>query len=513
MIFSINNSEKQFKMYQKIQRVLLIACLFLIVGQLKAQQMAKAFTLDEVLQMARDYSPQSILAKHQFRAAYWEHRTYKAELLPSLSLNGTLPNFRRAITQEFVPPQGTEEGYYKYFEVNTNTLSMGLLLNQNIGLTGGRIFAQSTLERFDAFGNNTRSNYKSEPVIIGFDQPIFGFNAYKWKRKIEPLKYLEAKRKYIEATETIALEGVLYFFDLILAQQNLKTAQLNYANTDTLYQIAKGRYNIGTIAENELLQMELSFLNAGGDVNEAEIDLQLKKFKLKSFLGLNDQYDVELIIPETFPKAKLKYDNVLSLAKENNPRMLQFERTLLESDRNVAQAKANRGFNANLFASYGLTQQAEEFSNVYLDPVDQQGVRIGLNIPILDWGKGKGGVRMAESSREVVKTNIEQSIIDFEQDVFLKVMQFNLQEAQLQLAAKADNIGQSRYNVTKERFLIGKIDVLELNIAQTERDNAKTRYISAMRNYWQFYYEMRRLTQYDFINSNPISVEFESLID
>lgn len=494
-------------MHLKIQRILLIACLVFMVGQLSAQQLVKTFSLEEVLEMAKDYSPQSILSKHQFRAAYWEHRTYRADLLPSLSLNGTLPNFRRVITQEYVGDS------YQYIEANTNTLSAGLILNQNVGLTGGRVFAQSSLERVDIFGNTNRTNYKSEPVIIGFEQPIFGFNAFKWKRKIEPLKYLEAKRKYIESTEQISSEAVLHFFALILAQQNLKTAQLNYANTDTLYQIAKGRYNIGTIAENELLQMELSFLNAGGDVNEAEIDLQLKKFRLKSFLGMNDQYDVELIIPETFPKAKLKYDNVLWLAKENNPKMLQFERTLLESDRNVAQAKANRGFNANLFATYGLTQQAEDFSNVYLDPTDQQGVRIGLNIPILDWGKGKGSVRMAESSREVVRTNIEQSIIDFEQDIFLKVMQFNLQEAQLQLSAKGDTIGQSRYNVTKERFLIGKIDVLELNIAQTERDNAKTRFISAMRNYWQFYYEMRKLTQYDFINDTPIEVEFELLID
>jgi outer membrane protein TolC len=228
---------------------------------------------------------------------------------------------------------------------------------------------------------------------------------------------------------------------------------------------------------------------------------------------MNDQFDVELVVPESFPKATLKYDKVLTLAKQNNPRMLQFERTLLESDRNVAQAKANRGLNANLFATYGLTQQADDFSNVYVNPVDQQGVRIGLNVPILDWGKGKGSVRMAESSREVVRTNIEQSIVDFEQDVFLKVMQFNLQEAQLQLAAKADTIGQSRYNVTKERFLIGKIDVLELNIAQTERDNAKTRYISAMRNYWQFYFEMRKLTQFDFIGNSPIEVEFEMLVN
>ena len=456
--------------------------------------------------MARDYSPQSMLAKHQFRAAYWEHRTFEAEYLPSLSLNGTLPNFRRIITQEYV------DGTYKYVEANTNTLSLGLTMNQNIGLTGGRIFMQSSLERVDIFGNNTSSSYKSDPVMIGFEQPIFGFNQLKWKKKIEPLKYLEAKRTYLESMEFISGEAVRLFFDLILAQQNVKTAQLNYNNTDTLFQIAKGRYNIGTIAENELLQMELSFLNAGSAVNEAEIDLQLKKFRLKSFLGLNDQYDLELIVPDDFPKVELKYDLVLEHARSNNPQMLEYQRRIIESDRDVAQAKANRGFNANLYATYGLTQQSSELLDAYKDPLDQQGLRVGLAVPILDWGLGKGRVKMAESSREVVRTNIEQSIVDFEQDVFLKVMQFNLQDDQLMLAAKADTIAQSRFFVTKQRFLIGKIDVLDLNIAQTERDNARDKYIAAMRNYWQFYFNMRRLTLYDYVNDVPLDVDFESLI-
>ena len=491
-------------MFKRIQYILIL--LVFLSGATFAQLPVNTLTFEEVLEMARDYSPQSMLAKHQFRAAYWEHRTFEAEYLPSLSLNGTLPNFRRIITQEYV------DGTYKYVEANTNTLSLGLTMNQNIGLTGGRIFMQSSLERVDIFGNNTSSSYKSDPVMIGFEQPIFGFNQLKWKKKIEPLKYLEAKRTYLESMEFISGEAVRLFFDLILAQQNVKTAQLNYNNTDTLFQIAKGRYNIGTIAENELLQMELSFLNAGSAVNEAEIDLQLKKFRLKSFLGLNDQYDLELIVPDDFPKVELKYDLVLEHARSNNPQMLEYQRRIIESDRDVAQAKANRGFNANLYATYGLTQQSSELLDAYKDPLDQQGLRVGLAVPILDWGLGKGRVKMAESSREVVRTNIEQSIVDFEQDVFLKVMQFNLQDDQLMLAAKADTIAQSRFFVTKQRFLIGKIDVLELNIAQTERDNARDKYIAAMRNYWQFYFNMRRLTLYDYVNDVPLDVDFESLI-
>ena len=95
--------------------------------------------------------------------------------------------------------------------------------------------------------------------------------------------------------------AVQYFFNLALAQINREIAQTNMMNADTLYQIAKGRYNLGTIAENELLQMELSYLNAGTAINESEITLKDRELKLRSFLGFNQNVRLELIIPSEIP--------------------------------------------------------------------------------------------------------------------------------------------------------------------------------------------------------------------
>lgn len=481
--------------------------LIVISLAINAQTAVNKLTLQEVLNLAKEQSPRAIQAKHQFRAAYWEYRSYKAEYLPSVTFIGTLPGFSRQIVKH-----QNNEGVYSYVEENTNSISGGLTLKQNIGLTGGEVFIESNLERTDIFGDNQTTSYLSVPIRIGFRQELFGFNQLKWNKKIEPLKYLEAKRNYLDALESISYEATGIFFDLILAQQNLVTAKLNYANSDTLYKIAKGRYNIGTIAENDLLQMELRFLNSGNDVNDAEVDLQLKKFKIKSFLGLNDQYDIELVIPNEFPKLTLNHEKVLAQAKQNNPLILSYERDFIEAQKRVAEAKAQRGFSASLYANYGLTKSAAVFDEVYVDPIDQQRVNVGVTIPILDWGLGKGRVKMAQSNMEVTRTVVQQKVIDFEQDVFLEVMRFNQQDNQLLIAAKADTISQLRYNVTKERFLIGKIDVLDLNVAQSERDQAKQKYIQYMRSYWQNYFNMRRRTLYDFENDKPLSVDFEELI-
>lgn len=471
-----------------------------------SQKPINRLTLFEVIEMAKNQSPEAVLAKHRFRSAYWQYRTYKAAFLPNMKMTTSPLNFNRSLIAKL-----NDNGSYNYIEVNRNTSSLGFELNQNIGLTGGQFFVKTSLDRDDDFKKDS-SSYKSIPYQIGFKQPIFGFNELKWNKKIEPLLYEEAKRNYLQTIENISMDASRYFFDLILAQQNLKTAKMNYANSDTLYKIAKGRYNIGTIAENELLQMQLSFLNAEGAVSDAEVDLQLKKAKIKSFLGLNDEYDLDLSIPELVPATNVKYDEVLSLAKTNTPKALEFNRRIIEADRDVAKARATRGFSAELNVNYGINRDAELLKDSYNNYNDLQSFNVMLTVPILDWGLGKGKVKMAQSNREVVRATVDQDIVVFDQDIFLKVMQFNRQDDQVALSAKSDTIAQMRYNVTKERFLIGKIDVLDLNIAQTERDAAKQKYINTLSSFWQFYYNMRRLTLFDFEKQKPLEMDFELLL-
>jgi outer membrane protein TolC len=484
--------------------ILLLSSMPVANGQ--GRQRVITLTLDAVVEIAKDQSPQAILAQHRFRASYWQHRTYRADFLPSLNLRGTLPNFNRSITT-YTLPDGTEQ----FIERNSITNLASLTLNQNIGWTGGQIFMSSELERVDNLDQEEHS-YRTTPINIGFSQSLSGYNAYRWQRQIEPLRFEEAKRTYVSSIENVAFRAVNLFFDLALAQVNLEIAKLNFSNTDTLYRIAQGRYNIGTIPENQLLQMELGHLNAGTALNEATLDLEVRKFRLRSFLGYNETVDIELEIDPRVPVFRPDLGRAIDEALKNNPEIMQFERQLIEADRDVARARSEMGFNADLFAVYGLTNSAPEFAEAYQNPQVTQRLRIGLQIPIMDWGLGRGRHRMAQSSQEVVRTQIEQARIDFEQNVYLEVMQFTMQYDQLDIALKADTIAQKRFDVTRERFLIGRIDVRDLNDAIREQDMARRQYISQLRNFWQYYYNLRRLTLYDFERNIQLTEEFDALI-
>jgi outer membrane protein len=352
------------------------------------------------------------------------------------------------------------------------------------------------------------ASFLSTPVNIGFRQPIFAYNPFKWERQIEPLRYQEAQKQYVENLENISIRATTMFFDLLLAQMNIEINRLNQASNDTLYRIAEGRYSLGRIAENELLQMELNLLNSEATLDQSLIDYEAALFRFRSFLALEGFDAIELIPPFDVHDLQVDVGAALVEARRNRADIIAQQRQLIQAESEVSRAKADSRFNANLFAVYGLTQTADDLPGVYRDPLDQQQLTIGVQIPILDWGVSRGRVRMAESNRELVNATVNQAFVDFEQEVFLRVMEFNMLKSQLEIAQKADIIAEKRYEVTRERFLIGRIDIIELNLAIEEKDRSKQRYLAAMRNYWRGFYEIRRITLYDFLNDQPLVVDF-----
>ncbi len=466
-------------------------------------------SLTDVIKTAQERSPEAMIARHRFKRSYWEYRSFKAGYLPQLSLSATLPNFNRtidAITQD----DGTET----YLERTLARYSANLSLTQKVGLTGGEVYLQSGLQRLDNFYADTSTRqFLSSPVTIGFRQPIFGYNAYKWDKRIEPMRYEEARRQYLEANEEVASTAINHFFNLLMAKVEKDIALKNLANYDTLYNIAKGRFVLGKIAENELLQLELNLLRAEASVETADLSYQNMLFSFKSFLRMETTEQVELLPPGSADFYSVPVEAALAEALNNTSAGLNFDRQLLEAESNLSMARTQGRFEAEINASFGLTQTSDAFDKVYANPLDEERISLGVTIPILDWGQARGRIKMAESNMELVRTTIEQGRKDFEQNIFLKVMQFNMQKNQMKIAAKADTVAQKRFDVTQKRYMIGKVnDILELNNAQIDNDNARIGYYSALKSYWTSYYELRRLTLFDFRDKRKISVNPESVL-
>ena len=484
-----------------------IAC-FLITYQNTVAQEVKKLTFEEVIKLSETQSPNALIAQHRFRASYWQYRTFVAEYRPSLTLEGTTPNYNKTFTRVW----NAQLQQWDYVETNVLQNLASLSLRQNIGLTGGEISLNSDLTLENDFIKDSRK-YITAPVFIRLNQPLLRYNSLKWQKKTEPLRYSAAKQTYLSAIEQVHQQAVMQFFSLALAQINKQIAVMNLANADTLYNMAAGRFRLGTISEDELLQMELSYLNAQTSSKEADMNLRDREIRLRSFLGFNDQVRIELILPTEVPDLQVDVNEVLELAHASNPQILQQQLTILTAQSSVAQAKAEKGLNANLMASFGLRDQDPDFPLAYDKPSQSQGVRIGITLPILDWGLKRGQYSMARSNLQLAEVQSSQALTDFDQNLFLDVEQFNIQKNQVAIAAKSDTVATRMYEVTKGRFMIGKIAILELNNADTRKDQNRRAYVQSLQNYWSYFFNIRSLALYDFLNRKPLETDFEKLIE
>ncbi len=492
----------------RIYKLFIITILSFILTNLNAQDTLHVFTLDDVIQIATEQSLDALIAKNSFNASYWQYRSHRALLLPSLNMSATIPDFNRAISQITMP-----DGSLGFVNQTNMSNYLNFNINQNIALTGGQLYVNTNVQRLDVMTDSVLTSYLTNPINIGLRQPVFAYNSLKWEKKIEPLKFEEAKKSYVRTLEDINIKAVNRFFDLALAQINLVISETNYKNNDTLYNISQGRYNMGKIAQNDLLQMELNLLNSKSALNEARFNLRDKEFGLRSFLGIKDDENIELVIPDSIPGMEISVQKAIDEAKKNNPEIVRMSRELIEAESNVARARAENRFNANIVANYGLTQSASNIPDAYKDPRNAQTVSFGIEIPILDWGLGKGKYKMAKSNQEVVKNQIEQQGIDFEQNIFLEVAQFNMQAEQVVISLKANEVAQNSYEVSKNRFYIGKITVTDLNLALKEKDGAKRTYLSSLWQFWSYYYNIRRLTLFDFEKEKQLTESFDDLIN
>lgn len=488
------------------KNILLVLATFAF-SQILTAQNEREITLNEAIALARTQSVDAAVALNELKTAYWEYRTFRADLLPEVNLTGTLPNYKKSYSS-----YQNSDGTYGFVRNNYLELSGDLSIDQNIWLTGGKLSLSTSLDYIRQFGGNGKEQFMSVPINLELTQPIFGVNKLKWNRRIEPVRYEEAKAAFISATEDVTRKTITYFFQLLLAKETLATARQNELNAEHLYKVAGAKREMGQISENELLQLKLSALNAKAATTEAVSNLNANMFQLRAFLGMDENTKLEPVVPESAPDIRMEYNEVLSKALERNSFAQNIRRRQLESDYAVATARGDLR-SVDLFASVGYTGLDKEFTSAYNHLLGNQIVQVGVKIPILDWGKRRGKVRVAKSNREVVLSKIRQEQMNFNQDIFLLVEHFNNQAQQLSIAKEADMIAQQRYKTSIETFLIGKINTLDLNDAQNSKDQARQKHISELYNYWSYFYQIRSLTLWDFERDTELEVDFEIVIN
>ena len=319
--------------------------------------------------------------------------------------------------------------------------------------------------------------------------------------------YEERQKQYSEDMEAVANQASVLFFDLLISQLDEVAAERDKANADTLLRLSQGRYEVGKIAETDLLQIELNAMQAEARLAEAQLNMTSNAERLRDFLGITTRTNFELVPPYDLPDVEIDPQEALTYSMLNRSNVVEFQRRLKEAQREVARAKGETGITASLQGSFGLTQTGPKINDVYQELLDQERVTLSFTVPIADWGKSRGRRAYAQSQLELEQRQVEQERENFRRLVLLRAQQFELVRRNVDIAQKSLEAARKRYNITYQRYLIGKISVTDLNLALADQETARRGYLQAIRDFWTALYEIRGLTLYDFVEGRQLIVD------
>ncbi|MBQ3753972.1 MAG: TolC family protein [Prevotella sp.] len=540
----------RFNFFVAVKFLLIILATFGVLP-VAAQTDTLRLSLDDCITMARRQSIDAAVALGELRSAYWQWRSYRADLLPEMSLSGTAPSWNKRYSS-----YQQADGSLSFVRNDYLGLDGAVNITQKLWPTGGTLSVKSSLDYLHQSSNASPSGggreganqFMSLPVAVTLSQPLFSVNHLKWNRRIEPLRYREAQARFLTETEQVAMQAISLYFGLLLAGEQVNIARQNLQTAEKLYEVAQAKRRMGTISENDVLQLRLDVLTARSALTNSESTRQARQFALRSFLDI----DVPIVVmePKTHPLQTqqthpqplpvregsnysqgdnsadslstplphregqgvgLLYEDVLAHALQNNALATTMRRRQMEADYAVASARANRQ-SINLYAQLGYTGTGENMNSAYRNLLSNEVVQVGITVPLLDWGKRKGQRRMAESNRDIIQGQLRQQSQDFRQNIFILTEQFNNQAEQLRIACEADTIARRRYHTNVETFKIGSISTLELSDAQKAKDQARIGRIQQLFNYWYYYYQLRSIALWDFERGCELSADIEKLI-
>lgn len=355
--------------------------LFFSISPFFAQQ---TVTLGDAIRIAQSNSFDAQLARFSFLSSHWAYKSYKAELLPSMSLSGGLMNFNHSR----VEARNAEDGKINYVDNNSLVNSLTLSLQQPVSSLGGTLSLQSYLYRLDQF-DYKMTTYNTLPLRLSYSQPFTSYNEWKWRKKTEPKEYEKAKRVYQESIEDIAIKVSSLYFAAISALSDYQQSLAKSQDLEELYRISQRRLELGTITKGDLLQLELSKLNAEVTVNEAKVKLNDSLYDLFSYMRVTDYEHANLLPPENVLDMVLNVNDVLLKARTNSSHAITQDLELIAAQQNLAKAKSAQGIQMHLNAEVGFNRTADGFAAAYSHLQDNEIIGVTVTVPIFDWGVKK----------------------------------------------------------------------------------------------------------------------------
>lgn len=395
---------------------------------------SEVLTLKDAKEIALKNNPDLLAEEHAKKSAKYDFWKSTLKLIPSVNLDGTYTEYKPEFGMGLGPTADESRSY-------------GYTISQPI-FNGGKIWLGSRIQNDAA--------------------------------KIADATYINKRLETIAEVES-------KYFSVLENQDLLETAKKDLQSSEIQLEIAKVRYETGTLSKADYLQLQSQ--KASKEVSMIQIEnlYSISKIDLANFLQIPPEYTLETIsldLYETYlnniqfldpVQVKELISEVIEISKEKNPSLKMAELSKAINKKSVIMAGGN--FLPSLNLSYSKTWEKYDYQDDYKDSERLMLIASAPIFPIAD-----NAAEFAKAKHDYKKSYYDYRSAEDGIELGLKSSVLNLVASARSVYAtkKALEFAEETYLQMEERFrnnIITTSNLLDVEVMLTSSRNQYTKSI------------------------------------
>jgi len=364
-------------------------------------------------------------------------------------------------------------------ENNVNIGNAGMLPSVNADVSAAAAI-QNTTQTLLSGETRSLRNAESQSSAYGasLDWTIFdGFRMFTRYEQLKAFKELGEANLQTAVLHTV-YDVVSSYFSLVQQRQLIEVTETALDLSAFRLQTAQNQYQIGRASKLEVLAARVDLNTDTTDLLRQRDLYASTQVRLNELLGRS--VDTEFGVADTvIISGDLNYDELLALAKRQNPALQSALISQRISELELKLVKGNRYPVVNISSAYTRSRSRAElgFSTQSKNNSFSYGISASLNI--FNGFLQRRNERNAELGIEAAMIQVDQVTQNIQAQLLAAYRTYLMNLELVRLEANNRAIAEENMNITLEKFKLGSIAPLEFREAQRNFIEASARFSTA----------------------------------
>ena len=457
--------------------LLAIPMLMVIAPAARAQAPAtRSLSLEEALRMGRAASERTGIARAGVERARGQLKQARSEFFPQL--NGSA-SYTRTLASQFSRAVDDDSTSAPAVECRRFTADPTLPINERLDSLESALECASRQNPFAAFKDLPFGRENQYNLGLQASQVLFAGGRIAGQSQAAEAAVRSAEIALESAEAQAALEVTQAYYDAVLADRLLAIADSTLRQAERTYDNTKLGYDVGNVAEFDLLRARVARDNARPAVITARSQRDVAYLRLKQLLEIPLADSLSLETPLGDASDSLPPPPLGTLAADTGVESRASVRQAVEAV-NAAEgtAKSVRGSalpEVKLTSSYARLGYPDDVFPSWSDFVDDWTVSLAVSVPLFTGGRISG-------QKQVARANVDEARLRLKQARELAALDNQSADATLAAAEAAWDASAGVVSQARRAYEIAELRYREGLSTQTELGDARVQLQQALAN-------------------------------